>query len=46
MGDTAREDFRTALESLVTAARESGLSDEEMIDELADAAAALREGLS
>jgi hypothetical protein len=46
MTDTAREDLNTALASLIAAAREAGLSDEEIIGELADAAEALREGLS
>jgi hypothetical protein len=44
--DTTREDFKTALEGLIAAARETGLSDEAIIGELADAAEALREGLS
>ena len=44
--DTAREDFKTALEGLIAAAREAGLADEALIGELADAAEALREGLS
>jgi hypothetical protein len=46
MNDTARENFKTALEGLVAAARESGLSDEALIGELAESAEALREGLS
>jgi hypothetical protein len=46
MNDTAREDFKTALEGLIATTRENGLSDEELIGELADAAEALREGLS
>ena len=43
---TASENFTAALGDLIAAARESGLSDEEMIAELEDAAEALREGLS
>ena len=46
MNDTAREDFKTALEGLIAAAREAGLADEALIGELADAAEALRQGLS
>jgi hypothetical protein len=46
MNDAAREDFKTALDGLIATARENGLSDEELIGELADAAEALREGLS
>jgi hypothetical protein len=46
MNDTAREDFKTALEGLIATARENGLSDEALIGELADAAEALREALS
>jgi hypothetical protein len=45
MSDTAH-DFKTALERLIDTARENGLSDEALIDELADVAEALREGLS
>jgi hypothetical protein len=43
---TANEDFKTALDGLIAAARGSGMRDEELIGELADAAEALREGLS
>ena len=43
---TARDDFNTALAGLIAAAREAGLSDEEIIGELAETAEALREGLS
>ena len=46
MNDTARDDFKTALHDLIATARENGLSDEALIGELADAAAALREALS
>jgi len=46
MNDTAREDSKTALEGLIATARENGPSDEALIGELADAAEALREGLS
>ena len=46
MNDTARIDFKTALEGLIAAARENGLSGEALIGELADAAEALRQGLS
>jgi hypothetical protein len=46
MNDTAREDFKTALEGLIATARENGLSDEALIAELADVAEALREGPS
>jgi hypothetical protein len=45
MANTAREDFKTALESLIATARENGLSDEALIGELADAEA-LRQGLT
>jgi hypothetical protein len=46
MNDTARENFKTALEGLIATARENGLSDEALIGELADAAEALRQALS
>jgi hypothetical protein len=46
MNDTAREDFKAALEGLIATARENGLSDEALIGELADAAEALRDALS
>jgi hypothetical protein len=46
MNETAREDFKTALDGLIATARENGLADEALIGELADAAEALREGLS
>ena len=46
INDTAREDVKTALEGLIATARENGLSDEALIGELADAAEALRQGLS
>ena len=46
MNDTGPEDFTTGLEGLIATARENGLTDEELIGELADAAEALREGLS
>jgi hypothetical protein len=43
---TASEVFTAALYDLIAAARERGLSDKEIISELADATEALREGLS
>ena len=46
MNDTARIDFKTALEGLIVTAPENGLADEALIAELADAAEALRQGLS
>ena len=46
MNETAREDFKTALDGLIATARENGLADEALIGELADAAESLREGLS
>jgi len=46
MSDTTHDDFKTALEGLITTARENGASDEALIGELADAAEALREGQS
>ena len=46
MSDTARDDFNTALAALIAAAREAGLSDEEIIGEPAETAEALRDGLS
>ena len=46
MNDTARDDFNTALAGLIAAASEAGLSDEDIIGELAETAEALREGLS
>jgi hypothetical protein len=46
MNDTAREDFKTALEGLIATARENGLADEALIGGRADAAEALHQGLS
>jgi hypothetical protein len=46
MNAAAREDFKATLEGLIAMVRENGLSDEALIGELADAAEALREGLS
>jgi hypothetical protein len=43
---TASEEFTAGLHDLIAASRERGLSDDEIISELADAAEALREGLS
>ena len=40
------EDFSGALEALITAAREGGMSDEQIVAVLARAAETLRDGLS
>jgi hypothetical protein len=44
--DAPETTLPTHIETLVTTARESGLSDEMMVDVLRDAVEALREGVS